>query len=125
MCRPASMIVLPGHKVHWSRSSDSHEDQIRELDLDDTTAEPNFVRVEIVPPDGDLRRPLAEWQYRVDQDFRPRWYRAEHGESAVRAALTGWACARLALTGHRTIRGNDHVYALNSATVEALSLIHI
>jgi hypothetical protein len=36
-------------EVLWSEAGDAHEDLIKQHKLDDSTEQPNFVRVEIVP----------------------------------------------------------------------------
>ena len=94
MCNPMSAVVTRTN-VLWSRISDAHEDIISENGLNDKTKTLDFVRVELAPKEFDFRRPVAEWEYKTDQDFLPEWYNAEEAEKAVRAAAPAWADAHI------------------------------
>ena len=73
MCEPAS-FVLTRDKVFWSRKTDSHTEIIAEFGLhEDGARGPNVLKVEITPPGGDMRKPLAEWIYHIDQDIKREW----------------------------------------------------
>jgi len=111
MCSPAS-FVLTKDRVFWSKKSDSHEDIIEEFGLSpDGVRGPNIVRVEITPPEGDMRKPLKEWSYRVDQDKLPPWHDAKETEKRTRAELKEWFKERVILDGEREIKdGNVFAY---------------
>jgi len=91
MCRPASMVVTK-QKVFWSKNSDSHEDIIEEFKLDEgkLREQPKLVRVEIVPPNEDYKLPFSKWNYRLDQDIKPKWYDEKKVEARVRKHLKEW-----------------------------------
>jgi len=118
MCQPASMILRKTVVPYWSKESDSHEVLLKELGLKDNTAHPKFVRVVIVPPNGDFSRPLAEWQYHVDQDYLPPWYDATKAERQVRKALVAWATEKVFLTGTHEVRSGQY-YACGDSQVKA------
>ena len=98
MCRPASFVVTKD-RVYWSKSSDSHEDIIKENDLEESNirSEIQFVRVEICPPGGDFRMPLEKWRYKTDQDLLPEWYVESEEEKRVRAVLPDWLKSNVVL----------------------------
>jgi hypothetical protein len=113
MCEPAS-FVLTKDAVFWSRRSDSHEDIIDEFKLHaDGDRGPNIVRVEITPPNGDMRKPLVEWHYRLDQRDYPKWYSEEDTEKRARIALQEWFDAKVIVVGERDVR-DQQAYAYNS-----------
>jgi len=88
MCRFAS-IVLTKDSEHWLEGIDSHEQIITQAGLHaDGARGPNVLRVEITPPEGNPRAPLADWRYLVDQDLRPEWHDPYRDEERARAALS-------------------------------------
>ena len=105
MCKPASMIVMPQHRVFWSAKTDSHHEIIAEHNLREVDAGGfiGLVPVEICPPGGDLSLPLDQWMYTVDYADIPRelpdWYDGDKAEAACRSALVKWADEKL--TGWR------------------------
>jgi hypothetical protein len=117
MCKLKSAIVLKD-RVFMPYDYDSHEDMIRELKLKDNTKEPNFVRVEIVPPDEDLRKPLKDWIYKVDQDYLPEWYSAKFVEKEVRKELKKWYSARVFIDKKDLIIKEGKVYLCGSSSAE-------
>jgi hypothetical protein len=60
------------YSLRW----DSHEKIIEENKLNDTTNNPDFVRIEFVPKNGIWEDYLKPENYvlRVGQDFRPNWF---------------------------------------------------
>ena len=77
MCRFRSYIVTKD-EVLGCRRSDSHENIIEDFGLDDSTATPNFVRVEISPLNRHKKYSLAidDWFVNIDQDYLPEWLQA-------------------------------------------------
>ncbi len=116
MCRPASM-VLTETEVHWRGESDSHEAIIKHAGLKDDKLPPDFVRVEITPPGGDLSRPLERWVYRVDQDVMPTWYNARREEARTRNALHEWFAACVMASGEHETVGRDTRYLCGTVVV--------
>ena len=90
MCQIKSGIVLKD-KIFCPLDYDSHEDMIKELKLDDTTMNPNFVRVEIIPKDNNVfNHNLDNWQFKVDQDLIPKWFDKEEAEVLMKKELQKW-----------------------------------
>jgi hypothetical protein len=120
MCRPASFVVSKD-RVYWSKSSDNHEDIIRENNLKESNirSEVQFVRVEICPPDEDFRKPLDQWQYRTDQDLLPDWYVGSEEEKRVRAVLPDWLKAKVILPEQSVDKVDGSVLAIYG-TVESI-----
>ena len=117
MCIPAAAI-LTRTGIHWCET-ESHTDEIERLGLrDDGSAVPDFVRIEITPPDRDYRLPLDQWVYHVDQPQTPEWYTAATAEAAVRAELPQWIAAHVFSDGVHELR-SGFCYAHNSASVYA------
>ena len=56
--------------------NESHSDLLRSLGIEDTTfnASKKFLRVELIPKDGNKATSVDEWRYNVDQDVKPDWY---------------------------------------------------
>ena len=97
MCAPASMI-LTKDSVLWSKTTDSHEEIIREFGIRDAVGGvPQIVRVEITPPHGNFEAPAKDWTYKLDQDHVPAWYEAEEGERRTREALPAWIAEKIVL----------------------------
>jgi len=87
MCRMLSGLVLKD-KTLYNLDRDNHEDLIKEAGLKDESKNPDFVRVEIVPIDGNVfNHDPKNWQLKVDQDFRPDWFSEKFAESEMRKAL--------------------------------------
>ena len=119
MCKPASGVFTKGHKAHWSKYTDSHEEIIEEHKLNaDGVGGPNIVRFEISPPDCDLSKPLSEWEYRVDQHVTPEWYDKDDAEKAARAMLTEWAAQKIIREDREKLE--DGEYWIISGTVNAV-----
>jgi hypothetical protein len=119
MCQPAAM-VLTESAVHWRGESDSHEHIIKAAGLIDDKLPPDIVRVEVVPPDGDMTRPLSEWIYHVDQDVMPTWYSAAREEARARGALPEWFVACVIASGEHDTIGAETRYLCGSANVGRL-----
>ena len=118
MCRPASFVVTRD-RVFWSKRSDSHEDIIREFSLyADGVRGANIVRVEIVPPSGDLLVSTDRWELSVDQSDVPDWFDRKRCEEQVRLALVDWVSAKLVTEGSRNITDGE-CYAYGSSRVTA------
>ena len=88
MCQAAS-FVLTENEVYFSEKTDSHEEIISENGLvTDGAAGPNILRIEINPTKDLLD--LSSWEFRIDQDEKPKWFDAECDEARARSALVSW-----------------------------------
>jgi len=87
MCEFKSGIVLKD-RVFCPLDYDSHEDMLKELKLTDKDDKPKFVRVEIVPIDGNIfNHDLKNWKLKVDQDYKPDWFSEKFAEKEMKEAL--------------------------------------
>jgi hypothetical protein len=82
---------------------DSHTEILKLIGIKEDRTEPekcNFVRVEIVPPNGDILQPVDTWKYTVDEpdlNRLPEWYKQaeQHCEYIVREALPEYLKTRI------------------------------
>ncbi len=127
MCKIKSMILLKD-TVYCPADTNSHSDMLEQLGIKDESLKPNFVKVEITPPNGNFFRPLNEWVYKVDQDHIPKWYIEEIDKERAFKALKEWADGHIfigknnfKITGDGWFRLKDcnNVMAYGNATVEA------
>ena len=120
MCNPASFVIARnGKKAFWSRLTDSHEEIITEHKLVEMVADKICIaRVEIVPPCGDMTKPLKQWIFRTDQNILPNWYDPKLAEKVCRGELKDWFASKVFLAGEHEIK-EGLVYALGSSRVVA------
>ena len=84
MCHFASGI-LTKTSVLYCDKNDSHTAILEEYKIDDSTLTPDFVEFELIPPnDGDWDD-FEAWEFKVDQDYLPRWYNPV--QDALRARM--------------------------------------
>ena len=86
MCRFASGI-LTKTSVLWLQDSDSHSEILEVNHLSDSTGKPDFVKYELIPPNGDNWDDFEKWQFHIDQDATPNWFNTAQDESRARSAL--------------------------------------
>jgi hypothetical protein len=95
--------------------TESHEEIIKEFKLVEMQGDdPLFVRVEITA--DDMRKPLKEWEYNLDQDIKPRWYDEKDVEKRARVALKEWFKEQVFLSGHHEFKNGEHVYLFGNAS---------
>ncbi len=118
MCKLKSAIVLKD-KIFMPFDYDSHEQMIAELKLSDDTRSPEFVRVEMVPADGDVfNHNLDNWGLIVDQDFRPEWFNEKFAEEEMKTEIKKFFVERF-IVNDRTWQRRDHqrLFIKNSSVV--------
>jgi len=87
MCQFFSAIVTKD-SILFNKNIDQHEELVRLAKLDDTTMNPDFVRVEITPIDKDVfNHDPNNWYFIVDQDLIPDWFDKAVAEERTRKAL--------------------------------------
>ena len=120
MCQLKSCLVLKDRV--YCPDYDSHQDMLDKLGIKDDYmgASKTFVRVELLPPDGEqsLMDPLRGWTLKVDQDVTPEWWDAEADRKRVEEAVEAWRREHVFADGEHIVK-DGKVYAYNSATVEA------
>ena len=91
MCQFKGAILLKDRV--FMPAYDSHQKMLEELGIEDTreNAERLFVRAELLPPRGDVFRPVKHWKFHVDQDIVPDWFVREYEEKRMREAVAEWA----------------------------------
>ena len=89
MCQFFSGIITDKNKnAIYDLDKDSHEDLIEKAGLKDDTSKPNFVRVELLPQDGNVfNHDLKNWKLKLDQDFKPDWFDLEKSEELMKKKL--------------------------------------
>jgi len=87
MCQFFSGIITR-EKTLWSYETDGHEEIIKKYGLNDNTRNPDFVRVELIPKDGDIfNHKLSNWVLQVDQDHQPDWFSEKFAEEEMKKAI--------------------------------------
>jgi hypothetical protein len=88
MCQFFSAIIVKDN-ILYNKHNDQHENLIENHNLDDSTLEPNFVRVELIPPNGNnyFEKDLNKWIFNVDQDLIPKWFDKKVAAAQTRATL--------------------------------------
>jgi hypothetical protein len=88
MCELASFIITPDD-ILYRLDTDSHEAIVDKFKLKDDTKNPNFVRVEVTPNDGDIfNHDLKNWTAKLDQDLLPKWFKGiENYETSLKKLL--------------------------------------
>jgi hypothetical protein len=87
MCKFKSGIVLKD-RIYCPLNHDHHTQMLEELGIRDDSQFPNFVRVEMIPRDGDVfNHDLNNWKLNVDQDFRPDWFDADKTEKEMKVKM--------------------------------------
>ena len=76
MCKFFSGVVIDkGKKLLWHPDIDSHTELLEKFGLNDEKTDPNFVRIEFTPPNGNVfNHDFSKWNFKTDQDFKPDWY---------------------------------------------------
>lgn len=121
MCEPASFVITQP-SILWSEKSDSHSDILKENGIVDSSKSPDFVKVELCAPDGDMSYPLKDWKFFVDQSYRPEWFNATAEELRVREELEKWYSCKVDVGKHfERLKGHMNKYLVD-CTVDVLDL---
>lgn len=118
MCQFKSAICLKDRV--FVPDYDSHSKMLEELHIEDDFVHTSkvFVRVELVPEDGDKTSDVDEWKLNVDQDVLPDWWNENDCLPRIKAAVKAWCDTHILRDGMHTVR--DGVwYAYGSTNVEA------
>ena len=127
MCQFFSGVITK-NKTLYDLDSDNHEDLIKKARLKDDTRNPDFVRVELSPKDGDIfNHNMNNWGIRVDQDYKPEWFSGEFAEKEMKEALKRVIDERFIINdkswqkrrGQRIFVKNSFVVAQRNSFVEA------
>jgi hypothetical protein len=118
MCQFKSAICLKDRV--FVPDYNSHSKMLEELHIEDdfVHASKVFVRVELVPEDGDKTSDVDEWKLNVDQDVLPDWWNENDCLPRIKAAVKVWCNNHILRTGMHTVRDGIW-YAHDNASVEA------
>lgn len=118
MCQFKSAICLKDRV--FVPDYNSHSKMLEELHIEDdfVHASKVFVRVELVPEDGDKTSDVDEWKLNVDQDVLPDWWNENDCLPRIKAAVKVWCNNHILRTGMHTVRDGIW-YACGNATVVA------
>lgn len=94
---------------------DRHRDMLVEMGIQDNRRVPDFVKIEITPPDRDMCTTPDKWVYTVDQDELPSWYVQGVDEPRCRKSLIEWYGAHVFTDGHHEVHGGK-VWLYNNAS---------
>jgi len=129
MCRLLSGVwYRPDDQLYVSKRTESHEATIAEFELREVDAGGNvqLVRWELTPIDArarsvptveEIRKPLDQWRFIVDQDMVPDEFDVGKVEERARAALPLWYEQRVIDEGEHSVR--DEIKYVIGGTVEA------
>lgn len=94
MCRFKSGIQLKHRNVLAPIENESHSDLLKNMKIEDNkyNATSKFVRAELIPPDDNIAANIEKWEYRVDQDIVPGWFKLdrEKYEQSFREDVKCW-----------------------------------
>ena len=118
MCQFKSAICLKDRV--FVPDYNSHSKMLEELHIEDdfVHASKVFVRVELVPEDGDKTSDVDEWKLNVDQGVLPDWWNENDCLPRIKAAVKVWCNNHILRTGMHTVRDGIW-YACGNASVEA------
>lgn len=118
MCQFKSAICLKDRV--FVPDYDSHSKMLEELDIEDdfVHASKVFVRVELVPEDGDKTTDVDEWKLNVDQDVLPDWWDKNDYLPRIKAAVKAWCDIHILRNGAHIVRDGIW-YVYGSASVMA------
>lgn len=82
MCQYKSAIAMKGKIILAPDGKESHGNLLESLGLDDNTynAMKKFVRLELIPPNGNRAADISKWTFIIDQDIIPDWYTKDPGK---------------------------------------------
>ena len=115
MCQFFSAVVKPDGII-FDKNIDQHETLIESANLDDTSMNPDFVRVELTPIDGDVfNHDPNNWKFIIDQDLIPEWFDEKVAEKRTREAL-GKVLKEVCFINCKdlVVKNNDRVFVKNS-----------
>jgi hypothetical protein len=112
----SGIITYKNKKAITDLDEDSHEFLLEKAGLSDSRNDPNFVRVEIVPGDGNIfNHDLSNWALKVDQDIIPDWFDSVIAERLMKESLQNVFRERFFINRKNKIEiNNQRVFLENS-----------
>jgi len=112
MCKFFSCIALK-NKFVFSPGINSHEDLIDFYQLDDKTQDPDFVRIEFLPPDSKHIINIEKWSLSIDQDLLPKWFTLKKKESLYQA-LKKFMLSRIIVDNRKLLLNGPWILCKNT-----------
>ena len=114
MCQIKSGLILK-NKIICPLDHDEHHRMIIENNINDTTVNPQFVRYEITPNDGDVfNHHIKNWVFQVDQDYIPDWFDKKEAERKALQELKKWWKKRFIIDQKNVELCGGYYYLKNS-----------
>lgn len=119
MCKFKSGIQFKNRNVLTPLNNESHSDLLENLKIEDNryNASTKFVRVELVPPEGNIAADISRWKYMVDQDIVPDWFDLDRKkyEESFRKDVSEWISKNMKfeeICGYAwtSIKDGNHIY---------------
>jgi|GEM_PF-1417085 len=87
MCEFFTAIITKDGII-YDADTDSHEDLLEKSGIRDSSLNPNFVRIELLPKDKNIfNQKSSNWYLKVDQDLIPKWFDKKTAEKRAKEAL--------------------------------------
>ena len=119
MCQIKSAIILKD-RVFCPYDYDDHSKMLETLGIKDNSKDPQFVRVEMNPIDGDIfNHDLSNWKLKVDQDFKPDWFSEKFTEAEMKKELEKWWQERFIFNDKTRKNLKDGKFYVKNSSVEA------
>jgi hypothetical protein len=133
MCNFFSAVIGHKHrKIYYDIDLDSHTDIMDRFKIKDDKEEPNFVKIEFLPVDGDVFNHAREnWKVTIDeivgQKSIPAWYDEKRADDQAWEALQDVIAKRFLVgakdceikEGRWYVRGSSRVEARDSSSVDS------
>ena len=121
MCQIKSAIVLK-NSIYMPLDENSHEVMIKDLKLKDVDGQIDFVRVEMIPIDGNyFNHNLKNWKLKVDQNQTPEWFDPKSTEIEMRKEIKIWFKKRFILNGMEIEEIKDGLWYIIGGTIGNVS----
>jgi hypothetical protein len=122
MCQFKSGVILYKHKkVLHDYLEQSHSELLSSNNIKDDCREAKFVRVEIVPRDGDVcNKDKDNWRLIIDQDYIPAWFDKEKAYNQMWRALNEtWNNAFLVDVTIESLK-DKNIYVMKNSIIHAM-----
>ena len=67
--------IITKEEIFYNLKHNNHTSLLQENNIDVTTLNPNFIRIELLPPNKNyFETDIEKWKLKIDQDILPKWY---------------------------------------------------
>ena len=115
----SGIITYKNKRAITNIDEDSHTELLEQAGLKDDTVNPNFVRVEILPQDGNIyNHKMSNWELQVDQDLIPDWFDKKKAETLMKKSLKNVFKHRFVMPGDTVDEITEGRWFINGGTVD-------